>query len=452
MTLMAFLLMIILFMTFFIYFSGMNPQDITIFYFGDQSVTTSAAILVVGCILLGLAIGYAAHVYGVIVHWFKHANQERADKKSREVGAIYRDGVNRLLSGDLKKAQTLLQRALDRDPGRVEGYIAMANLKIQEGNAQDAVNLLLKAKTVDPKSMEVLFKLAATYEEMGRDDDAVEIWQSILTVETDNRKALRALRNLRIKNGVWNEALKLQRKVLKVGPGRNRLEEEKSLQLHLRYELAKSNFETGDKDAAKKEFKEIVKEDKTFTPARVSLGDIYQSEGRTDEAFNTWRDGYLELGKSVFLSRIEDIYMNAEDPSTLLDFYRKLVLDKPEDLMVRLFFGKFCLRLEMVDEAMEQLYAVESSGIDSPQLHQLLAEAHRRRNRTDEAIKAYQKALGIDNRLRLEYVCEDCDTATPEWQSRCASCGEWGTYSLVGRALIRNAKSPEVREIHHGER
>jgi lipopolysaccharide biosynthesis regulator YciM len=452
MTLMAFLLMIILFLTFFIYFSGMNPQDITIFYFGGQTLTTSAAILVVGCILFGLAVGYAAHLYGVIVYWAKNAKQDRINKKAREVGSVYRDGVNRMLSGDLKKAQTLLLRALERDPGRVEGYIALANLRVQEGNPQEGINLLLKAKTVDPKSMEVLFKLATTYEELGRDDEAVDVWQSILAVEGDNRKALRALRNLRITNSLWSEALKLQRKVLKVGPGKNRLSEEKALLRHLRYELARQSFEAGEKDQAKKEFKEIIKEDAKFVPAHVSLGDIYQDLGRTEDAFGVWRSAYLELGRSIFLSRVEDVYMSAEDPSTLLEFYRKLILDHPDDNMVRLFFGKFCLRLEMVDEAMEQLYAVESAGIDTPQLHQLLAEVHRRRNRTDEAISEYQLALGIDNRLRLDYVCEKCAVATPEWQSRCSACGDWGTFSLVGRSLIRDAKSLEVREFHHGER
>ncbi|MDF1579363.1 MAG: tetratricopeptide repeat protein [Desulfuromonadales bacterium] len=452
MTLMAFLLMIILFLTFFIYFSGMNPQDITIFYFGDQSLTTSVAIMVVGCVLFGLMIGYAAHLYGVVLYWARHAKQDRQDKKAREVGSVYRDGVNRLLAGDLKKAQTLLQRALERDPGRVESYIALANLAIQEGNPQEGINLLIKAKTVDPKSMEVLFKLASTYEELDRNDEAIEVWQSILLVEGDNRKALRALRNLQIKHGLWNEALKLQRKVMKAGPGRNRLAEEQALLRHLRYELARQALDAGEQEQAKKEFKEIIKEDEKFVPARVSLGDAYRKMGRPDDAFATWRGAYLALGKSIFLSRIEDLYMDAEDPSTLLDFYRNLANEFPDDLLICLFFGKFCLRLEMVDEAMEQLGRVESAGIDTPQLHQLMAEVHRRRNRADEAINEYQLALGIDNRLRLNYLCEECDASTPEWQSRCPACGHWGTYSLAGRALLREAKALQVREIHHGER
>ena len=132
--------------------------------------------------------------------------------------------------------------------------------------------------------------------------------------------------------------------------------------------------------------------------------------------------------------------MEAEDPATLLAFYRSALLEKGDDLMLRLFFGKLCLRLEMVDEALEQLYAVESAGVDFPHLHFLLAEAHRRRNRIDESIAEYKKALGVNNRLRLGYLCDRCGAASAEWQSRCPDCGTWGSFSLAGRQAIQNAR------------
>jgi len=120
--------------------------------------------------------------------------------------------------------------------------------------------------------------------------------------------------------------------------------------------------------------------------------------------------------------------------------------------MLRFFFGKFCLRLEMVDEALEQLKVIEDAGVDLPQLHLLLAEGHRRRHRTDEAIRAYQKALGGTRRLHFGYLCEACGEDTEEWQSRCPSCGSWGSFSVAGRQSLRNAKLLELRPIHHGER
>ncbi len=173
---------------------------------------------------------------------------------------------------------------------------------------------------------------------------------------------------------------------------------------------------------------------------------------RASDADRVWQEGYQKLGKSIFLSRLEDLYMEAQDPSTLLAFYRSALLEKNDDLMLRLFYGKLCLRLEMVDEAVEHLHAVESAGVESPQLHLLLAEAHRRRDRIDEAISEYQNALGIDSRLRLGYVCEACGETASEWTSRCPACGAWDSASLADRQVIRDARPVEARAIHHGER
>src|SRR5512145_3250795 len=150
MTFMAFLLLIILFLLSFLYFWGLNPQDITVFYFQQKSLTYPAAIVVVGSVMIGLVLGYLAHLYSTVSHMLKHWQRDRAEKKSREVAAIYREGVGRLLSGDIKKAHSLLQKALERDPARVETYIALASVRQQEGEPQEAVSLLRKARNLEP--------------------------------------------------------------------------------------------------------------------------------------------------------------------------------------------------------------------------------------------------------------------------------------------------------------
>ncbi|MCP3175971.1 MAG: tetratricopeptide repeat protein [Desulfuromonadales bacterium] len=452
MTLMAFLLLIILFLVFFIYFLGLNPQDITLFFLPDQPLTYPVAIVVVGAVLLGLVLGYGAYIYSTFAGFFRNWRKDRAEKKNKEVTSLYREGVGRLLSGDIKKAHTLLQKTLDRDPSRVETYIALASVYIQESEPREAINLLLKAKNIDPRNLEIFFKMATTYEEMGLLDDAALAYQEIITLESDNRKALRALRDIHINSQRWPEALELQKRLMKVGVSKNRLADEKAKLLFIRYEVAAQAVAAGKGDEAKDTLKDIIKQDSGFTPARVSLGDIYQAENRAEEAARTWQEGYKALSKSIFLSRLEELYMGEEDPSTLLSFYRSAIVEKPQDLLLRLFFGRLCLRLEMVDEALENLYAVESSGIEFPQLHSLLAEAHRRRNRFDDAIREYQKALGINAHLSFGYVCEECGDEETSWKSRCAHCGTWGSFALPNRSLITGARPLEVREIHHGER
>ena len=448
----VFLAVFIAFVFAFLYFWGINPGEVTIYFTSDLSLTQPIPIMIVGTIMAGLVIGYGFHLVSLMTHGVHHWRFNRKDKKGRETISVYREGVGRLLSGDIKKAKTLLQRALDRDPSRIETYIALASLHLQEGASKEAISLLRKARDIEPRNLEVLFKLASSYEETGHHEEARQTYQEILAIEKDNRKAIRTLRDLHIRDERWQEALDLQKRLLKAGTSSERLEEEKKKQLYLRYEVARRNLSEGLIDQAKEEFKEIIKQAPDFTPARVSLGDAHQTQGRPEEADRVWQEGYKELGRSVFLSRLEDLHMGAEDPTTLLSFYRSAILEREDDLMLRLFFGKLCLRLEMVDEALEQLYAVENAGVETSQLHLLLAEAHRRRNRIDEAIGEYKKALGVDSRLKLGYLCDTCGEPSGEWLSRCPDCGTWGSFSLADRQLIRNARPVEARAIYHGER
>jgi lipopolysaccharide biosynthesis regulator YciM len=453
MTFMAVILLFIFFVLFFLYFWGLNPHMVTIFYLPEQSMTHPAAMIVIGCIIIGLILGFGAHLYSTAAHWVKHWSRDRVEKKQREIGVIYREGVGRLLSGDLKKARVLLTKALDRDPRRVDTLIALASLASQEGNPAEGLELLRKASAIDPKSMEVLFKTATMQEELGKDEEAMKSYQALIALEKDNRKALRHLRDLYIKHNRWLEALESQRQVLKAGPGANRVAQEKELLIYLRYEVARQAISNGTPEDAKSELKDILRQKADFAPAKVSLGDTYAAMNRGDDAVKTWQDGYKKLGKGIFLERLEAYFMEREDPSSLLSFFRGQVLEQGDDLVFRLFYGKLCLRLEMIDEAKEQLQAVESSGVESSQLHLLLAETYRRCREPEHAINEYQKALGISKRLHLNFSCEKCQHITPVWSSRCPACGEWDTTSLVDRKLIQDARPLALDKmvIHHGE-
>ncbi|MGK2905374.1 MAG: tetratricopeptide repeat protein [Desulfuromonadales bacterium] len=453
MTFMAVILLFIFFVLFFLYFWGLNPQMVTIFYLPEQSLTHPAAIIVISCIVIGLILGFGAHLYSTAVHWMRHWTRDRSEKKQREIGLIYREGVGRLLSGDLKKARVLLNKALDRDPKRVDILIALASLASQEGNPLEGLECLRKASEIEPKSMEVLFKTAAMQEELGKDEEAIVSYQALIALEKNNRKALRHLRDLYIKHNSWSEALESQRQVIKAGPGANRVAAEKELLLYLRYEVARQAINDNSPADAKSELKDILRQKTDFTPAQVSLGDAYAATNRGDDAVKTWQEGYKKQGKSVFLERLEAYFMKREDPSSLLNFFRSQVLEQGDDLIFRLFYGKLCLRLEMIDEAKEQLQAVESSGVDSSQLHLLLAETYRRSRELEQAINEYQKALGISKRLHLTFVCEQCQSISSEWNSRCPSCGEWNTISLIDRKVIQDARPLALDKmiIHHGE-
>ncbi len=447
-----FMFIFVLFALFFLYFWGINPGDMTVFLAADQGFTFPTPIFLIAAVLLGLLLGNGVHIFSILGRSFSNWRGLRLQKRNEETLSIYRKGVGRLLSGDLKKARTLLQKALDRDRKRVDIHLALANVAEQEGNSQQAIDLLLKAAELEPKSIEVLFKLASVYRAEGRLDDAIKTYHKLISIDGENRKALRALRDMQIERQEWDDALSLQKRIIKAASGGGKLTAEKELQLQLRYEIALSDLKKGAVDQVISTLEELCREEKVSTPARVSLGDAYIAKGDIGKAAEVFQAGYLAEKRSVFLARLEDCYMQAEDPSGLLSFYRTQLQKNGDDLLLRLYFGRFCLRIEMVDEAIEQLHAVESSGVDFPQLHLLLAEANRRRQQIDEAIKEYRLALKIDNHLSLGFVCEKCSTHSSAWQSRCDNCGEFDSLVVPERQQIQQGRPQLQKAIPHGLR
>ncbi len=451
MTLMAFLLLIILFLAFFIYFSGLNPHEVAIVFFPDHQLTASVPLVVVGCILLGLVIGYLAHLYGAASYFFKDWRRSRIVKRDQEVAALHLEGKGYLAAGDYKKARRVLQKALSIEGSRITVLLTLAKLSLAEGDVKGAISLLQRSRKLAPENIAVLIGLAEAHLAASQQEEAMAVFSQILEIENDSPRALSALRDIYLEQNRWRDALELQKRLVKKNISGS-LAAEKAMLNGLRFESACRAREDGQQDQALAELQSLMKDAPDFLPARVILGDILEETGRQEQAAKTWQEGYDRSGRSVFLSRLEDLAMAEEDPSGLLNFYRKKVQERPDDLTLHLFYGKFCLRLEMIEEALEQFSEVEKTGADFPLLHLLLAETHVRRQRLSDAVQEYRQALGGSDRFRWEYVCQQCGEPSKDWQGRCERCGVWGSQQLTGHHLIKGAPASELREIHHGER
>ncbi len=94
----------------------------------------------------------------------------------------------------------------------------------------------------------------------------------------------------------------------------------------------------------------------------------------------------------------------------------------------------------MVEEAQEALRQVEAAGADTFDLHVLLAEAHRRRERFEASVEEFQRALRLKGRVAIPYVCSRCLAEAPSWNARCPSCGSWDTLRVRGHEELERAR------------
>lgn len=451
MTFMTLLLLIILFMVFFIYFLQLNPAEMAIVLYPDHVLHASPAVVVVVCVLIGLSIGYLLHLYGAASYLLRGWRRTRSDKRERQLNALYREGLARFRSGDKTRARRLLRKALGMDGSRVEVLIALASVQLAEGEGDDSLASLQRARKLAPKDLTVVFALAETYEELGNWQEAESCYRDLLEMDKDNYRGLLGLRDLYLESQQWAEALAVQKRIVKKTDG-SELQEQEPLLQGIRYQQARELEQEGRLDEALTAYQKLAKEFPDFVPAQVSLGDMQNRLGQLDKAAATWQAAYRRSDHAIFLKRLEKQAMAQEDPNTLLGFYRKAVAERPDDLLLLFFYGKFCVRVEMIDEALEQFYGLEKRGVDFPRLHLLLAECHVRRQRMDEAVSEYQKALGGEERFRFDYVCSQCAAESSSWQGRCVSCGCWGCLDLSELPAIVQPPATEARAIHHGER
>lgn len=87
-------------------------------------------------------------------------------------------------------------------------------------------------------------------------------------------------------------------------------------------------------------------------------------------------------------------------------------------------------RLEVHQEILRPLRAIESRVRRSPTFHYLLARLHERRGEMNEAAVAYLTCIEQAGIPTSEYVCRVCGSNESSRQVHCDACGTWNSIDL----------------------
>ncbi|UCG38430.1 MAG: DUF1049 domain-containing protein [bacterium] len=430
----------------FSYFAFYNQGGMTLNFWKGKVVELPVA----GVVLLSMALGAAlillmftirgiGRTYDQIQLGFKIRRRIKAEE-------LYNRGVDSHLSGKMQQAVNLLEEAVSKDPEFLLPFFRLGTVYLALGEVEKALQLHQQALEAHPGNLRVLLLLVDDYMATGQLNEAAGVLRQIISKDDTNRTALKTLRDIQERQGEWEGATETQRKLMKAA-GRDG----DSLQhlRGLRYQWALQMMEKGDNDKAVKTFKEILKESPDFIAATVSLGEVNLKTGKVEEGIRTLIEGYRRHQNPVFLQVMEDRLISRENPRKLIETFRELLGSSPDDVFLSLFYGKICLRLEMIDEAYEALKKVESTGYDSALLHALLGETSARRERFGEAIGEFQRYLEMTDGSSPRFVCENCENKSEGWSPRCESCGLWNSYSLPG--LTEPFLRPAVRPLYEFE-
>jgi predicted Zn-dependent protease len=411
------------------YISVLNGQRIPFFYSSSRQVEIAVSELSI----LAFALGAAMVILGTLVKDVTQASltwRERREKQRREAArARIGKAAGLFERGMLDEAAKELKKSLSVNPDDRDALDLLSRVEAVRGDRLEAVKALTRIKQLDPSDLSVYFRLASLYRDMNDLENALSVLKTIEDVEGENPRAWKAIRDIHIRRGDMIAAYATQQKLMK-HKGKSASLEDIALFTGLRYEKAMARFAEGKIDDAERRLNELAQDQPHFAAAFVALSEIARVRGKNGEATATLHRGFRASRHPVFLIKLEDLAVETESPQAMIGVYTELLQEYPADFDVNLFFGKFFLRLEMNDEAMDQLLKAELIDPERESLHILLAEAFRRRGRFESACQHYQRAYGYKRRYLVPFRCTACGTSTIKWTARCPACDVWNGYSI----------------------
>ncbi len=426
------IVLILIIITLFCWLSLINPVDIDFHFFGE-TVHTGLDTLMISSFLLGALLVFFGTLTRDARRAFIEFQKSRQKKREQSQKEELEKGMEAFLRGDLAKARSHYGEILKHDPMQIDLYLKLSEISEREGKQEEALRWVERATLIDPRNGTLLLREAALRQKMKQFPEAIRVLNRLIDLDPSNLKALKCQREVYVDSRKWEEALRTQKSVLKHTKGKQAEQEETFFYLGLKYEHVRELLKNGNGDrleAVLKEAKEIIREEKDFLPGFVLLGDVYLKMGKWKAAGNVWGKGFRRSRSIIFLLRLEDLYLGRGDPNTLLRIYQRTLQSYPNNDVIAFFYAKLCLRLEMLDEALEELDLISLKRKDFPALHRLLAEIYLHKKDFSRAAQEFEKTFELSRTSYFPFVCSRCQWESREWVAYCPRCHHWSTCTI----------------------
>ena len=404
----------------FLYVAVLNPQSVTFKVTKTQTLSLPMAALVVVLVMAGFVVALVIMASGEIRGALKRARERRKGKALEKKLALFRAALGWFQAGDPGKARALLKKALSIDSRFLEGLILMGVVAREEGKGEEALVWHKKARRLVEDDPWLLYQLYRDFVTTGEWEEALEALEALVKKGKPSVDLYREMVRVYLELGRVDQALDLQRKIVKLVPSQEKAREERKLQWML-YQKAKESGDTG-------LLWKLVKTNPSFVPGVVAL-----VERERDK-----RDKVVELLKKaceanprvlILFDKLEDLLLDQERPGDIINFYKKLMSRYRDNLLLPFVLARLYFSLGMYQDANKTVLSTDSSPVP---LQFLRAMILCRLGDGDKAQQIFLEALGRE--MGVQYSCEVCGCIHHHWRDQCTCCGEGGTLvaSMMG--------------------
>lgn len=434
-----------LFVLVYLYLDHLNPENVKLYIGYGKYYETSVANHVVVSFVLGIIISIIISFFYDLKRTISGWKADRKGRKMEEFTESFEKAKSYVLRGDREKAIDHLDRLIRKTP-YIEGpYIYLANLYLSTKEYDKAQEVLNLAETNLGKRETILLKKVQADLAMKDLKNVEEELKQILSINESSIDAMTLLRDFYIKKRDWDNAYDIEKKVRRF----IKADEENRRFIGIRYAKIQDTFTKryeGNTDKIIKDLKEIIGEDKRFVPAYLLLAEVYKKTGKLNEAGRVYGRGYTKTGHIIFLLKMENLYIDRGDPGVILKIYRRILDISPKNHLITFLYARLCLRLEMIDEAIDMLNMLIAEGVDFKGLHRAMAEAYIHRGEMEKAVEEFRNAFPIE-KVYIPFGCDNCHSNKEEWLDFCDNCFSWNTINVKKEEFLKSDSS-ELRVIY----
>jgi lipopolysaccharide biosynthesis regulator YciM len=355
---------------------------------------------------------------------------QKRQKREARIQEYYARAVNAMLGNRDEEAKDALKDILKEDPEHIEALLRQGDIAFRNEENAAALGYYRNARDISPTNIQALLSMYAVLEKAGKEESALKILDEIIDIDSDNLTALYKKQAILEKQGKWDELLSLQKAIIKLVKNEKEKRREEKKQLGYKYEYGRASLEAGEIEKAEKAFRTVLKLDHGFLPAILALAEVMVAKRENEEAINFLEKSYESVRSNVIIARLEDLLIAEGEPGRLLRIYKSAISKASRDKKLKFMLGKLYSRLEMVDDAIETLEAIDAATYLNPELHSVKAELYKKRNQTSKAMDELRTAVEMRKGSGIVFKCNACGVVSSDWAGRCQSCREWNVLTL----------------------
>jgi tetratricopeptide (TPR) repeat protein len=316
------------------------------------------------------------------------------DNSPQSAAQAFEEGQNAQERGDLNNAVRLYGIAILAEPSLFQAYYQRATAYLALSRDREAEGDLKKVLQLKPDFARAYRALGQIYQDAGKTAEALQALAKALELDASLSGVRVFYASALIKNNEPAKALTQLQTAIEKG--------EKSALVYALLGLAEERANR--LDEAFTHYNMAIEMDATSATALEGRARLYEKRGALDKAISDYSVSYKAQPSREVELRLASLYGRAGQAQAAISIYRRMLIEKPDDLPVRIEMAQLMNENGQPEEAASEIEKVLAVQPSNARLLVLAGDIHFA-GKPDTAAGYYQRALQVEpsnNRARVQ--------------------------------------------------